>query len=147
MYLDDDGVKIAGIFTFGQPKVTNVAGAIAYGHLPVLRVIYQNDVVSLYPQPKRGSRSVRSHWSRHQPAFLRTYYFHATKEQALSFSPGSLERYFAQISVPDHKMKYYLESLQAKLEKPVQVTFADRNKYIFRHRGHSVPGQRGNGFL
>ena len=64
-----------------------------------------------------------------------------TKEQALSFSPGSMQRYFSQISVPDHKMKYYLESLQAKFDKTVPVSFADRTKYIVRHRGHSVPGQ------
>jgi len=43
-----------------------------------------------------------------------------------------LNRYFGQISVPDHKMKWYLKNLRGKLNGAVRVSFADRNKYIVR---------------
>jgi hypothetical protein len=49
IYLHEDGYKIGAVVTFGQPKFTNEAGVAEYGHLPVVRVVDQNDVVAMLP--------------------------------------------------------------------------------------------------
>jgi len=49
MYLDEDRYTIDKVVTFGQPKVTDVAGAKKYAHLDVTRVVTPRDVVPLVP--------------------------------------------------------------------------------------------------
>ncbi len=49
MYLQQDGFDVTQIITFGQPKVTNVAGAAKFTELPLIRVVTPNDIVPLVP--------------------------------------------------------------------------------------------------
>ncbi len=49
MYLDADRLDIKQITTFGQPKVTNLAGANSIEHLNILRVVTPTDLVPLLP--------------------------------------------------------------------------------------------------
>ena len=49
MYLDAAGYDVGSVITFGQPKVTNVAGSRKYSHLDVTRVVTPGDVVPLMP--------------------------------------------------------------------------------------------------
>jgi hypothetical protein len=49
MYLDIDQYTLGPIITFGQPKVTNVSGALAFRHLDVIRVVTSQDLVPLVP--------------------------------------------------------------------------------------------------
>ena len=49
MYLQQDGYKLDSIITFGQPKVTNVAGAAKFESLPLTRVVTPEDIVPLVP--------------------------------------------------------------------------------------------------
>lgn len=49
MYLDADGYDVGRIITFGQPKVTNLAGTERYRHLDLLRVVTPTDLVPLVP--------------------------------------------------------------------------------------------------
>lgn len=49
MYLDLDGSGIENVVTFGQPKVTNVAGAKKFEHLDVYRLVTPDDLVPLVP--------------------------------------------------------------------------------------------------
>ena len=49
MYLDTDNYKIGQIVTFGQPKVTNIAGANKFQHLNITRVVTPKDLVPLVP--------------------------------------------------------------------------------------------------
>jgi len=49
MYLDMDQYNVGPIVTFGQPKVTNVGGALAFEHLNVSRVVNPHDLVPLVP--------------------------------------------------------------------------------------------------
>ena len=39
-----------------------------------------------------------------------------------------------QISIPDHKIKWYLQNLRDKLKGAKRVSIEDRNKYIVRHK-------------
>jgi len=49
MYLQKDGFDVSQVITFGQPKVTNVAGAGAYSSLPLTRIVTPKDIVPLVP--------------------------------------------------------------------------------------------------
>ncbi|MDZ7803239.1 lipase family protein [Thiohalophilus sp.] len=49
MYLDLDQFKIEKVVTFGQPKVTNIAGAAKFEHLNVYRLVTPDDLVPLVP--------------------------------------------------------------------------------------------------
>lgn len=49
MYLKNDGYDVQQVMTFGQPKVTNVAGARAFSDLPVVRIVTPKDIVPLVP--------------------------------------------------------------------------------------------------
>ena len=49
MYLDAGGYNVGQVITFGQPKVTNIAGSRKYSHLDVIRVVTPKDMVPLVP--------------------------------------------------------------------------------------------------
>ncbi|MDT8452078.1 MAG: lipase family protein [Gammaproteobacteria bacterium] len=49
MHLDVDDFTVGKVVTFGQPKVTNVAGTNAFKHLDVIRVVTPKDLVPLVP--------------------------------------------------------------------------------------------------
>lgn len=49
MYLEKSDFNVAQIITFGQPKVTNVAGAELFTDLPLIRVVTPDDIVPLVP--------------------------------------------------------------------------------------------------
>lgn len=49
MYLDIDDFEVGQVITFGQPKVTNIAGANKFQHLKHTRVVTQKDLVPLVP--------------------------------------------------------------------------------------------------
>lgn len=49
LYLDLDRFDVKRVVTFGQPKVTNIAGAARFEHLKILRVVAPNDLVPLVP--------------------------------------------------------------------------------------------------
>ena len=134
IYLQDDGVKLGRIFTFGQPKFTNVAGAKAYQNLPLLRVIYQNDTVALLPDNDAQGDQVFAHIGPVINILSGPYYVYGTAQQTLQFSQGSFSKLLTQVSLPDHKMKWYLQGLRDKLKGAKQVSFKDRNKYIVRHK-------------
>ncbi len=49
MYLERNDFDVTQIITFGQPKVTNVAGAEQFSNLPLVRVVTPEDIVPLVP--------------------------------------------------------------------------------------------------
>lgn len=49
MQLDTSGFNIKKVITFGQPKVTNIAGARKYKHLNITRFVRPKDIVPLVP--------------------------------------------------------------------------------------------------
>jgi len=49
MYLTQNDYNLSQIITFGQPKVTNVAGAEKFRYLPLTRIVTAKDIVPLVP--------------------------------------------------------------------------------------------------
>ncbi len=134
IYLWDDQARVGGIITFGQPKFTNVEGARAYASLPILRMVYQNDTVSLLPTETSKSRQRFVHVGSVVNLLSGPYYAYGTMRQALQFDLQPVGKFLFQISLPDHKMKWYLQGLRDKLDGAIQVRFQDRNRHIVRHK-------------
>lgn len=134
IFLWDDAFKLGGIYTFGQPKFTNLQGASSYQNLPILRVVYQNDTVPLLPDQTPGSKQQFVHIGPVLNLLTGRYYVYAAAPQAMKFSEGSIRKMLFQISLPDHKMKWYLQSLSDKQAGAEQVRFRDRNEHITRHK-------------
>lgn len=133
-YLVDDKFNVAGIFTFGQPKFTNAAGARAYRDLPLIRVVYQNDIVAALPNQTDGDEQLYAHIGPVINLLSGPHYIYLNRDQTLNISQGSLQTFMTQISVPDHKMKWYLQGLKDKIDHATPVAVKDRNKYIVRHK-------------
>ena len=134
IYLWDEAFKLGGIYTFGQPKFTNLRGAKAYRDLPILRVVYQNDTVPLLPDQTRGDKQQFVHIGPVLNLLTGPYYLYGSAKQATQFSRRSFRKMLFQISLPDHKMKWYLQSLRDKQAGAKRVRFRDRNRYITRHK-------------
>ena len=134
IYLKVDGVKLGGIYTFGQPKFTNVAGARKYQSLPVLRIIHQNDTVALIPDTDAQGDQKFAHIGASVNLLKGPYYAYANAKQTLQLTQGSFAKFMTQISLPDHKIKWYLQNLRDKLKGAKRVSIEDRNKYIVRHK-------------
>ena len=134
IYLMNEQFDVAGIYTFGQPKFTNAEGARAYQRLPVLRVVYQNDVVATFPNETAGGNQHYTHIGPVVNLLHGPHYIYLDSDQALRFSQGSLGKYLMRISVPDHKMKWYLQGLRDKLDNAVRLDPRDREKHIVRNK-------------
>lgn len=134
IYMWDEAISLGGIYTFGQPKFTNSQGAKTYSDLPLLRVVYQNDTVPLLPDRTRGDKQLFVHIGPVLNLLTGPYYLYGTAKQATQFSKRSFRRMLFQISLPDHKMKWYLQSLRDKQAGTKRVRFRDRNRHITRHK-------------
>lgn len=134
IYLMNENFNVAGVYTFGQPKFTNAEGARTYQRLPLLRVVYQNDVVATFPNEMTGSKQPYAHVGPVVNLLQGPHYLYLDSEQALRFSQGSLKRHLIRISVPDHKMKWYLQGLKDKLGHAIRIDPRDREKHIVRHK-------------
>lgn len=134
IYLWDDNFRVGGIYTFGQPKFTNLQGARAYRDLPLLRVVYQNDTVALLPNRTHGDKQQFVHIGPVLNLLAGPHYLYGTAKQATQFSKRSFRKMLFQISLPDHKMKWYLQNLRDKQAGAKRVRFKDRNRYIKRHK-------------
>lgn len=143
-YMLRDGHDLDGIVTFGQPKFTNLDGVRAYRGVPMLRIVYQNDVVPMLPSatadPKHGAYA---HAGPEVIVLQGPYYSYLDAHDATRLSVKELETHLGTASLPDHHMHYYVTGVQAKLNGARQVPFSQRRQHIKRHRpiGTYNPGR------
>ncbi|MGF7162542.1 pimeloyl-ACP methyl ester carboxylesterase [Rhodoligotrophos appendicifer] len=133
LYLHEDGYKIAGVVTFGQPKFTNEAGIAEYGHLPYLRVVDQNDIVPMLPDTTKGGQVKFAHLGTEVTILSGPYYAFLAPSEATKLSLESFEHDAVLSSVPDHKIDWYLANIKDKLQRAQRVDYADRETYVVRH--------------
>ncbi len=133
-YLYDDRYRIGRVYTFGQPKFTNPAGARAYRNLPLLRIVHQNDGVAAFPDQIKNAGKQYAQMGPMVNLLNGPHYLFVDAERTMRFSQGSFRRLRGQLSVPDHKMKFYLSNLRYKQSGVKRVRLRDRLKYIDRQR-------------
>lgn len=131
IYLYHEDFKIGPSINFGQPKFTNLEGAETYGFLNLTRIVDRDDVVPLVP-PRTIFSSVHGEY-RHfgqEVILLGGPYFvyldnHIVTEKDLSEVWANLH----DLSVEDHMIANYRNSIQAKFEKQTEVSYEQRHKY------------------
>ena len=116
-YLFDERYALGRVYTFGQPKFTNPAGARAYRNLPLLRIVHQNDGVAAFPDNIKNAGKQYAQLGPMLNLLAGPYYIFIDAERTIRFSQGSFKRFRSQLSVPDHKMKFYLKNLRYKLAR------------------------------
>ncbi len=134
IYLHEDGYKIGAVVTFGQPKFTNEAGVAEYGHLPFVRVVDQNDVVAMLPNSTQSGKAQFAHMGTEVTILSGPYYALLPPAEATRKSLDQFADDATLISVPDHKIAWYLVNLQSKLHGAQRVKYSDRERYVVRHR-------------
>jgi hypothetical protein len=131
MYFHEQGSTIGEIVTFGQPKVTNHAGAQRYAKLPLLRVVDCRDPVPLVP-PLSVLSALHGPY-RHFGAELilvdGPHYVLLEEHDAERFAVTSFWLSLPHVLVSDHYMASYLARIGNKIQQSERMQYGDRNKY------------------
>lgn len=126
------GLPVDRSINFGQPKLTNAAGAKAFGDLPLTRVVDENDVVPRLP-PLTLLDSLHGfyeHFGDEVLLLAGPHYAYEPESVADSQSLSDFWRNVFDESITEHYMDNYLANIGAKLVNPIQVDYADRSRYL-----------------
>ncbi len=127
IFCKDAGYSLEKCITFGQPKITNRDGAKKAAHLPLLRVINQEDVVPTVPPNsvlnlKQGGYVHFGSEVQLQPG---SYVFRSEHKERLTegFWWRLLNEDISNIlgDVTEHYMQNYLHNLNSNLESSEQT--------------------------
>nr|WP_237457568.1 lipase family protein [Pseudomaricurvus sp. HS19] len=132
LYLHEDGYRLLPSMNFGQPKVTNGAGAEKYDFLPLTRVVDENDVVPDLP-PVDLLDSVHGryeHFGREVVLLPGPFYAYLQQHQAMRESLDSFWDNIGEESVTEHYMVHYLAHIRPKLQREQQINYNDRERYL-----------------
>lgn len=132
MYLQKDGYRVTGSVNFGQPKLTNNAGASAFDALPLTRVVDGKDVVPLLPAdtPLDSEGGEYTHLGREVILLDGPYYVFLDRPQVLRVSQGSFWHDLGEESVDAHMVSNYLKRIAEKLKANQQVPYSNREQYL-----------------
>lgn len=132
MYLQKDGFRVVKSVNFGQPKLTNKSGALAFRDLPLTRVVDGKDVVPLLPAdtPLDSVGGEYTHLGRAVILLDGPFYAFLSRDEALQASQGSFWRDFGEESVEAHKVGRYRSRISVKLGDSEEVPFPDRYHYL-----------------
>ena len=135
MLLDQDHWKVKQVYASGQPRVTDVAGEKKFDHLPILRVINEDDPVPFLPP--RAIVSASSPYTHLGDAVIildGPYYCLLAEdtcdEVLASDFWHTLSREGPVAQVEEHFIASYIARLAPKLPGAVQVPYAERDAYM-----------------
>jgi pimeloyl-ACP methyl ester carboxylesterase len=130
MYLDVDGFHVDRVVTFGQPKVTNLTGAVRMQHLDITRVVTPDDLVPLVPPfDPLDMQNIDIYWHAGREVLLLEDNRYAVLEGADSMLRATkfTQKPLTENNVKNHYMDLYLGLVRAKLNSPRQVQY--RNSF------------------
>ncbi len=126
MYLDIDQYNLGPIITFGQPKVTNVSGALAFRHLDINRVVTAQDLVPLVPPlDVMDINKLDIYWHLGKEIVLLEEHDYAELEGVKSMMRATkiFNTKLSQENLEHHKMAGYLEQIDRKSETATLVPY------------------------
>jgi triacylglycerol lipase len=126
MYLDIDHYSLGPIVTFGQPKVTNVRGAMAFQHLDITRVVTSQDLVPLVPPlDVMDINNIDIYWHLGKEIVLLKGHDYAVLEGVKSMMRATrvINTNMSQENLEHHLMAGYLQQAKAKVEEANLVPY------------------------
>lgn len=131
MYLHKDGYPVQRSVNFGQPKLTNKAGAKAFDQLPLMRVVDANDVVPLLPATTLldSIHGVYTHFGEEVILLTGPHYVFLDQREAMRDSRGDFWHNLGHESMEAHHVDLYAQQVTDKESNSVEVPYKDREKY------------------
>jgi triacylglycerol lipase len=129
MYLDVDGYRLGPVVTFGQPKVTNIAGAQKFRHLQLTRVVTPHDLVPLVPPfDPVDVNNLDIYWHLGTELVLLPGKDYALLEglDSMLRASGFFARRPDQENLQHHQMALYLSLLRQKLGGATRVPYQNK---------------------
>ena len=130
IYLDADQFNVEQVTTFGQPKVTNIAGANKIQHINVIRVVTPLDLVPLVPlfDPLDLS-NVDVYWHAGKEVILLANSQYAVLQGTESMLRASsfTQRLLSEENLQHHQMTLYLNMVRVKIKSSKLVPY--QNNY------------------
>ncbi len=135
MLLSKDGYHVQQVITFGQPKVTDAAGAARYAYLPLLRVVDENDPVALLPPANMFYReNPYVQFGEEVDLLEGSYYAIRDRDGSRAPLPGALVDNLTLAGLKtllrEHNIRNYVRSLRDKLQAPIRVPYGEREAYV-----------------
>ena len=138
--LSDNGIEVAGVYTFGQPRVgdrTFVSQLNTHTYGKVFRFVNNNDIVPHVPPPFSMWNPTRLYghvgmakYFNAKGAIIATYPLAARlTDISLGLVKGALGAGFDLIS--DHRMEYYISHLESALQNQIE---AEATHWLEEHK-------------
>ena len=126
MYLEHDGFKVGHVITFGQPKVTNIAGSRQYAGLNLIRVVTPRDLVPLVPpMDPMDLQNLDIYWHAGKELLLNADNSYSILEgmnsmlRATKFTQQMLD----EENLINHRMDLYLQLIDSKMAGAMQIPY------------------------
>jgi triacylglycerol lipase len=126
MYLEHDGFDVGNVITFGQPKVTNIAGSRQYANLNLLRVVTPRDLVPLVPPlDPLDIQNLDIYWHGGKEVLLNTDNSYSILEGATSVLRATkfTQQMLDEQNLVNHKMDLYLKLIDSMIKQSKQIPF------------------------
>lgn len=126
MYLDADQYNIDQVITFGQPKVTNIAGANKISHINIIRVVTPLDIVPLVPPlDPLDINNLDVYWHAGKEVILlaENQYAVLAGLDSMLRATKFTQQPFNQRNIDNHNMSVYLSMIGAKTKSSRLVPY------------------------
>jgi len=134
MHLDNNKYNLDKVITFGQPKVTNISGALKYKHLALTRIVTPKDLVPLVPPfDAMDVNNLDIYWHLGTEIVLLPglEFAEISGLDSMLRATNILSEKLDQNNIENHRMTLYLELINAKLKNAVKVEHK-RNFDVFK---------------
>lgn len=133
MYLDHDGYSVERIYTFGQPKVTNIPGSVEFSHLNILRFVTPDDLVPLVPPlDPMDIKNIDIYWHLGKEVILYPgpQYSQIGVLSSMMRATKILSKRISEKNLMQHQMLHYLDAIENKLQSAKEVPFQSNIKML-----------------
>jgi triacylglycerol lipase len=128
LYLAKSGYTIRKVMTFGQPRITDAAGAGIFDHIPLLRIVNSEDMIPFLPQDsERGISPIKNyvHFGPEIVLLKDKYYSFREKPSIDNKTDFSSRQDLTDYNLKEHHLRYYLSNIVMKLSKQHQEMLKD----------------------
>jgi len=134
MYLDENKYTLDKVITFGQPKITNISGALKYKHLALTRIVTPKDLVPLVPPfDAMDINNLDIYWHLGSEIILLPglEFSEISGLDSMLRATNILSEKLDQNNIENHRMTLYLELINAKQKNAIKVEHK-RNFDVFK---------------